>query len=249
MVPPKHRRGIDSNTHAENSDQLRFKRTWADDLSFHGQKLVTGRHRIHRYPGMMHPAVADELLARFANSTDVIFDPFCGSGTALLTPSMRGHSSVGYDINPLALLIAHAKTDSYRPDLLQREIAQFRTLVLQSPEYDIPEIKNIDYWYAQSVLHELARIRQVLLSNTFRYSSFLATCFAYTCRFCSLSRRGEFKRIREKFRFNREPDSAIGSLFQLVDTIVPEFLNHILNITPLKFNFTTQNTNLTVSRL
>ena len=40
----------------------------------------------------------------------LIFDPFCGSGVTLLESAVRGHDSIGFDINPLALLIAKTKT-------------------------------------------------------------------------------------------------------------------------------------------
>ena len=173
---------------------------------------------------MMHPALADSLLQRFAKTNDIVFDPFCGSGTVLLASSMQGHHSIGYDINPLALLIAKAKTDSYEPCQLDREIEQFRKDVLRTRACDVPEIRNLDYWYPRSVIRELGRIRHTLLSREFKYDSFLTACFAYSCRRSSLTNHQEFKRIRDKTRSTKAPESAIKNLFDHITAIKPEFL-------------------------
>jgi len=37
-------------------------------------------------------------------------DPFCGSGGVLVEAKLLGRNSVGVDINPLAVIIAKAKT-------------------------------------------------------------------------------------------------------------------------------------------
>lgn len=39
-----------------------FPREIENELSFKGQKLATGRHRVHPYPAMLHPLVRRIVL-------------------------------------------------------------------------------------------------------------------------------------------------------------------------------------------
>src|SRR3954468_8493057 len=70
-------------------------------------------HPFHSYPARLHPATARvlaELFAETAPAPTVIVDPFCGSGTTLVEARAAGLRAVGTDLNPLAVLIARAKT-------------------------------------------------------------------------------------------------------------------------------------------
>src|SRR5262245_2914227 len=65
-------------------------------------------HGLHSYPARMHPAMARSLIHLLSPGS--ILDPFCGSGTTLVEGRFAGKKSVGVDINPLAVLVAKAKT-------------------------------------------------------------------------------------------------------------------------------------------
>ncbi len=70
-------------------------------------------HPFHTYPARLHPATARvlvELLATHARDRAVLVDPFCGSGTTLVEARAAGLRAVGTDLNPLAVLVARAKT-------------------------------------------------------------------------------------------------------------------------------------------
>ncbi len=70
-------------------------------------------HPFHSYPARLHPATARilvELVAENAPRSQPILDPFCGSGTTLVEARALGHASIGSDLNPLAVLVARAKT-------------------------------------------------------------------------------------------------------------------------------------------
>lgn len=70
-------------------------------------------HPFHSYPARLHPATARVLvdfLAGNAVPSAVIVDPFCGSGTTLVEARAAGIRAVGSDLNPLAVLVARAKT-------------------------------------------------------------------------------------------------------------------------------------------
>src|SRR5438067_763772 len=70
-------------------------------------------HPFHTYPARLHPATAKilvEFVAQGAGRTQPIVDPFCGSGTVLVEARALGARAVGVDLNPLAVLVARAKT-------------------------------------------------------------------------------------------------------------------------------------------
>lgn len=70
-------------------------------------------HPFHSYPARLHPATARllvELVSAGGSRAAPIVDPFCGSGTALVEARAAGVKAIGVDLNPLAVLVARAKT-------------------------------------------------------------------------------------------------------------------------------------------
>src|SRR5580692_10167120 len=70
-------------------------------------------HPFHTYPARMHPATARvlvELVGDAAPRSAPVVDPFCGSGTVLVEARAAGLRAIGVDLNPLATLVARAKT-------------------------------------------------------------------------------------------------------------------------------------------
>lgn len=70
-------------------------------------------HPFHTYPARMHPATTRALVELFcdrAPADALVVDPFCGSGTTLVEARALGVDAIGIDLNPLAVLIARAKT-------------------------------------------------------------------------------------------------------------------------------------------
>jgi hypothetical protein len=73
----------------------------------------TFTHPFHTYPARLHPATARvlvDLVGDGAKRDQAIVDPFCGSGTVLVEARANGLRTIGSDLNPLAALVARAKT-------------------------------------------------------------------------------------------------------------------------------------------
>ena len=211
-----------------------YTRTEQKELSFYGEQLLRGRHRVHPYPAMLHPLLVDFLIDTYAEKEDVIFDPFCGSGVTLLQSGINGHESIGFDINPLALLIARAKIQTYREEKLLREFEDLKKTVYQnaSPLFndddkiDVPKIKNRDYWYSKSVIDDLGRIRFVLKNNPYKCKDFFMANFAFICRDQSLTRKGEFKRYRlNKEKIAKAKNEVFTRFFSHTQEMIEVFLN------------------------
>ena len=70
-------------------------------------------HPFHGYPARLHPATARilvEVVGAGARRSAPLVDPFCGSGTVLVEARAAGRRAIGVDLNPLAVLVARAKT-------------------------------------------------------------------------------------------------------------------------------------------
>ena len=77
------------------------------------ETAATFTHPFHSYPARMHPATARvlvDVVGDGASRTAPLVDPFCGSGTVLVEARANGLATIGSDLNPLAVLVARAKT-------------------------------------------------------------------------------------------------------------------------------------------
>lgn len=93
----------------ENGDSIQNAKTRKDP------KYVT--HGIHPYKGKFYPQLAKTLINLSSETNGTVLDPYCGSGTVLLESQLNGMNAVGFDLNPLAALIAKAKTGIISEDL------------------------------------------------------------------------------------------------------------------------------------
>lgn len=73
-------------------------------------------HGFHAYPARAHPVTARRLVDAFAPARGLVLDPFCGSGTVLIEAMLAGRNALGTDLNPLAVMLARAKTHPRKPE-------------------------------------------------------------------------------------------------------------------------------------
>jgi len=64
----------------------------------------------YSYPAKFLSQLPHELIRMFSVKGDLIYDAFCGGGTTGLEAMILERRSMGYDINPFAILIARVKT-------------------------------------------------------------------------------------------------------------------------------------------
>lgn len=69
-------------------------------------------HGLHRYKGKFYPQLCRSLInIAGIEAGDLVLDPFMGSGTTLVECAISRVDSVGFDLNPLAHLIASTKLE------------------------------------------------------------------------------------------------------------------------------------------
>jgi tRNA G10 N-methylase Trm11 len=170
-----------------------------DDWTFNGSSTRECTHVYHDYPARMIPQVARKLLNIYGKTSKVMYDPYCGTGSTLVEGLIEGMNVFGTDINPLARLIAEAKTDySLKPSELSNEIDKFKnTIYSKEGESHIPNVRNIDFWFKNEVITPLGKIRYYIDEiRDMHIQRFFQIAFSETVRESSNTRKSEFKLFR-----------------------------------------------------
>ena len=91
--------------------------------TFKKEKTQNYTHGLHQYPARLHPAIVSAAIKKFPR-TDLVIDPFMGSGTVLVESTLNGKNSLGFDINPFAVFLAKVKTRKLNTPKIEGEVAQ-----------------------------------------------------------------------------------------------------------------------------
>lgn len=180
----------------------RYKRLIDNRWSFKTANTKEFTHCYHTYPAMMIPQIARTLIEEYSpdGKCELLFDPYCGSGTSLVEASLKGINSIGTDLNPLARLMAKVKTTKYDIDcikLLFSEIQSELNLYSEDKVVDrnFNRISNYSYWYTEEILLKLSYLSQ-LINSISSCKDFFNVALSEVVREASFTRNGEFKRFR-----------------------------------------------------
>lgn len=172
-------------------------------------------HCYHNYPAMMIPQVANRLIKLYGKKAKTLFDPYCGTGTSLVEATLNGIDAFGTDLNPLAGLIAEAKTTTMDLQILDLYLKEFSDFLfslnfgIKKINVVVPEFKNIAFWFKGETREKLATIKFFIDNiKDERVKKFFLVAFSETVRESSLTRNSEFKlyRMSEKQRDKFNPD-------------------------------------------
>lgn len=186
-----------------------------ESWDFRRSDTKTYTHCFHSYPAMMIPQVAGRLLEKYGRQARRVLDPFCGTGTSLVEANLRGVSAFGVDLNPLACLIATAKTTVINLQKLDLYLKNFNDFLFAArfkgvkSKIELPVFPNIDFWFSSSVQQDLAIVKKYISEiNEFDVQNFFKVAFSETVRETSLTRNSEFKlyRMNEKQLERFQPD-------------------------------------------
>jgi len=186
-----------------------------ESWDFRRSDTKTYTHCFHSYPAMMIPQIAGRLLEKYGRQARRVLDPFCGTGTSLVEANLRGVSAFGVDLNPLACLIATAKTTVINLQKLDLYLKNFNDFLFTArfngvkSEIELPAFPNIDFWFAAPVQQDLAIVKKYVaeIAET-DVQNFFKVAFSETVREVSRTRNSEFKlyRMTEKQLDRFQPD-------------------------------------------
>ena len=74
---------------------------------------------VHPFPARMAPEIALEAISALDPRSTVV-DPMCGSGLVLREAVEQGHDAIGFDVDPLAVLMSKVWTRSLTTSMLFR---------------------------------------------------------------------------------------------------------------------------------
>lgn len=205
------------------------KREYNKDWNFEEYKMSEYTHAIHSYPAMMMPRIARNVIQEYATSESIVLDPYMGSGTTLLEGMVENVGKViGFDLNPLAVLISTAKTTKFNLENIKMEIDNLDYHLSVLSNYEHPSFTILESWFKQENIDELARLKAVI--NNIEDSDvrlFFSVVFSETVRHVSFTRNGEFKlyKIPESKRDSHNPDAIaiFSQKLQSVYTTVKDF--------------------------
>lgn len=150
-----------------------------NDLNFDGHNTQYATHGLHSYAAKCPPQLAKYGIENFSQLGDTLLDPMVGSGTTLVEAKLSGRNAIGYDIDPLACLIAQVKCrelpDKSIEDAFNLIIENVKKQLNQNDasieggenqkQFDMPEFLNRAYWFSPEVSNSLSALSSVI-SNT-----------------------------------------------------------------------------------
>lgn len=176
----------------------------SSDWTFNGASTREYTHCFHDYPARMIPQIARKLLNMFSDKNmKNLFDPYCGTGSSLVEGFLYGLDVIGTDLNPLARLIAKAKTSILNIKILDRQLNDFLKTI-QNFHHDITfsppiieGIKRLDFWFKPDVIEKLTFLKRYIDSiDDEDIKLFFKIGFSETVRESSNTRNDEFKLYR-----------------------------------------------------
>lgn len=141
---------------------------FSQNLDFHSKNSRYASHNFHAFPAKFPPQLPLECIIGLTEPDDVVLDPMMGSGTTVLEAYLTGRKGIGFDIDPLALMIARVKTTP----LHQEKLRQYTHDIVKDAMHQIQhDSKTLDkmllnrwesktqefiaYWFAQEIQREL----------------------------------------------------------------------------------------------
>jgi DNA modification methylase len=137
---------------------------------FHRRTIyqALGRDPIHPFPARMAPGIALQVMS-ITDGPLRVLDPMMGSGTVLAMARSLGHRAIGYDVDPLAVLLSRVWTTAIdvkdvreaAERTLRTAQSTFRSLT-QGDAYpqhcDEPSREFLRYWFDPYVRRQLTAL-------------------------------------------------------------------------------------------
>ena len=116
-------------------------------------------HGYHRYPAKFIPQIVSRLIEKYTKEGDLVVDSFGGCGTTLVESKVMCRSSIGVDINPVAVLMTKAKKTPIEPTKIEEQFLKLKEKIdsfNNGTKVKAPEHERIDYWFKPEEKRKLA---------------------------------------------------------------------------------------------
>lgn len=123
---------------------------------------------VHPFPARMAPELALRSLESLPPGS-IVLDPMTGSGTVLRQAMALGHNAIGFDMDPLAVLMSRVWTTHVAAQVVRNELtdvldeASEVDLRVEQPRWHDEETRAfIEFWFARQQRLALTRLAIVL---------------------------------------------------------------------------------------
>ncbi len=131
------------------------------------QNRQHGRHGWLRLTPAYSVRLVEQILEEHGKSSEVVFDPFSGTGTTALCAAYRGKTGIATDINPFLIWLAAAKSRSYDAAAISTfiqaaQLAARNATGTAGSLAECPALSNIERWWSAEALLFLRRLKAAI---------------------------------------------------------------------------------------
>lgn len=181
-----------TQTTADEIRRERLAELLSGDLDFHSQDSQYASHNFHSFPAKFPPQLPRKFIKALTEPEDVVLDPMVGSGTTILEAFLLDRRGIGFDIDPLALLISKVKVtplDVLEVSLVGHALLQRAAYALQERSdelaqtlerrFDARTRQFISQWFAGTTqLELLSLVREIEKIDAARLRAFFELAFS-----------------------------------------------------------------------
>lgn len=129
------------------------------------------KHSVHPFPARMAPEIAFESL-RSLEGGSLVLDPMSGSGTVLRQANELGLSAIGFDMDPLAVLMSRVWTTPVAVESVAtlaehviREAKKLRRpdVILNWMDDDLETASFVRFWFGRKQFTQMRKLSYVLM--------------------------------------------------------------------------------------
>ncbi|NOX18177.1 MAG: site-specific DNA-methyltransferase [Chlorobi bacterium] len=154
----------------------KLKKLLESELDFHNFSSNYGAHNFHSFPAKFPPQLPKKFIEELTEINEVVLDPMAGSGTTVLEAMINNRTAIGFDIDPLSLMIMEVKTSNYSKkelvDSFNEIISKSTSLLMKGQDLykelfyklDTKTEDFIKYWFLESTTKELFALSKSILT-------------------------------------------------------------------------------------
>jgi len=166
------------------------------------------------------------LIDRFdVQKKELIFDPFCGSGTTLLTAKEKGIDSIGFEINPFLAFLTKVKLNNYiNKDILGLELAakDIKEMSVKKSFISSPKLSISKKLFGSRLKTILAIKEYISQVPKNRIRDLLNICFLSILEDCSTSKKDG---NGLKYPRNKIPKKVKSTFIKKLNQIIDDLKN------------------------
>jgi DNA modification methylase len=220
---------------------IKENKTWNIN---NGKELLM--HKIHAYPAKFPSFLIPKIIQHLNDKgaiTNSIVDIFCGCGTSALESKLLSKDFHGYDINPVATLIAKTKSQTYDGDLLSHFFSKIieRTKQIHTQENIMLKNERLNYWFERDVIIDLFKLLKSIeeICPQGKYRNFFLTALSNILKPCSRWLTKSIKPQVDPYKISILPLVAFKSQFDFMIRAINEINTQML--TKSKIDIQTKN--------